>query len=202
MLAFLSKLPSICKRGIILLSLLFMQLLIKFLPRLLFLIFGSSIVLISLFSANRVFSQGDDLGIARRKLYFQTEVLPDHLLYPLMMILDKVRLEITPPEEAVDLQLSYAWRRLEYTERLLTDGYQSLSFSTLTKAYKYYNAGLVQAQTISLRQDKREFLVQDTELFEDRAKKLELNFTDSQQQELMRLEFEQSTLIDFFIDSI
>lgn len=178
-----------------------MQFIIRLIPRLFFLLLGSSIVMISLFSANRVFSQGDDLELARRKLYFQEEVLPDHLLYPLAMVFDKFRLELAQPAEAVDLQLSYAWRRLEYTERLLADGYQSLSFSTLTKAYKYYSSGLLQAQAVSLRPDQREFLVQDERHFREKAKALESHFTNTQQQELMRLEADQITLTQFFIDS-
>jgi hypothetical protein len=175
-----------------------MHKLINLIPKVLLLIFGGSIMLVSLLSANRVFSQGDDMELARRKFYFQTEVLPDHLLYPLFMAFDRLRLEITPDQEAVDLQLAYAWRRLEYTERLLADGYQSLSFSTLTKAYKYYNEALSTAESIDLRPDQREFLVVDGQAFLDRAKALEPNFTDTQQQELMRLEAQQLILIDYF----
>jgi len=152
-------------------------------------------------SANRVFSQGENLELTRQKLYFEEEVLPNHLLYPVFMVFNKIKLELAQPAEAVDLQLLYAWRRLEYTERLLEEGYQSLSFSTLTKAYKYYNAALTAVKTITLRPEQEEFLSQDALHFRERAARLESYFTDHEQQELIRLKSDQTVLTQSIIDS-
>ena len=179
-----------------------MHYLVRLLPRVLFLALGASIALISLLSANRVFSQGENLALTSKKLYFQEEILPNHLLYPVYMVIDKVKLELAQPAEVIDLQILYAWRRLEYTEQLLPEGYQSLSFSTLTKAFKYYNAGLTASQAATLRPDQRTFLVQDAIHFRERAAKLESHFTDTQQQELIRLKLDQTALIQALIDSI
>ena len=178
-----------------------MHYLVRLLPRVLFLALGASIALISLLSANRVFSQGENLALTSKKLYFQEEILPNHLLYPVYMVIDKVKLELAQPAEVIDLQILYAWRRLEYTEQLLPEGYQSLSFSTLTKAYKYYNAALTAVKTITLRPEQEEFLSQDALHFRERAARLESYFTDHEQQELIRLKSDQTVLTQSIIDS-
>lgn len=163
---------------------------------------GTSIVLISLFSANRVFSQEDSVPLTHRKIYFQGEMLPDHLLYPVVMVVDRLRLAVADPARAVDISIEYAWQRLEYTEGLLAQGYQSLSFSTLTKAYKYYNAALAQAQSLDTPAEKQQWLIADAQRFARVAEALTVSFTDPEKQELAHLRADQAVLLQPFIDSL
>lgn len=172
-----------------------------FLPKFLFLSLGGAIALVSLFSANRVFSQEEAPPMARQKLYFQKEILPDHLLYPVFAGFDRLRLELASPERGVELSVQYAWDRLKSTESLLANGYQELSFSTATKAFKYYAEALSRAQTLSLTEDQRAFLAKDNLRFQQEIMHLLPSFSDTQRHELQRLSTEQDVLRQFFIDS-
>lgn len=163
---------------------------------------GASIVFVSLFSANRVFSQEDSSPLTHQKIYFQGEMLPDHLLYPIVMAVDRVRLAVAGPQQAVDVSIDYAWQRLKYTEGLLAEGYQSLSFSTLTKAHKYYNVALLQAQSLDLTNEKQQWLITDAQRFGQAAEALTVSFTDPEKQELAHLRADQAVLLQWFIDSL
>lgn len=171
-------------------------------PKLLFLLLGGAIALLSLFSANRVFSQEEFVPLTRQKLYFQKEILPDHLLYPVFVGFDRARLELSKPEKAVELSRQYAWDRLESTKGLLAHGYQELSFSTATKAFKYSSEALSRAQGLSFTQEQRVFFVQDSERFQQEMARLSGSFSDTQNQELARLSAEHRVLEQFFIDSL
>ena len=57
-----------------------------------FLLFGGIVILISLTSANRLRSQGEGLQLAEQRIYFQEEISPDHLLYPLKMVVSVTQL--------------------------------------------------------------------------------------------------------------
>lgn len=175
---------------------------LRLLPTLLFLALGVGIVLISLFSANRVFSQGEMPPLARQKLYFQPNIMPDHLLYPVFMAFDRAHLEMLPAEQKVSVHLEYAWKRLEYTEALLKEGYQSLSFSTLTKAHKHYVEGLSQAQSLGFSQEKRQFLIEDSARFQAESHSLLESFSDDERHELARLHTDLAAVRQFFVDSL
>jgi hypothetical protein len=179
-----------------------MQLFTRSLPKILFLLFGGLVMILSLLSANRIFSQDDDFSLTQQQFYFQKEILPDHLLYPLLMIVDRSKLLMADEEQQVGLQTTYAWQRLEHTEILLERGYRSLSFSTLTKAYKYYHQALLSARELELTADQRQALIDDADHFVNQAEKLFTSFTDVERQELSRLQAEQQILKQFFIDSI
>lgn len=165
--------------------------------RIVFLCAGAGIVLLSFFSANTIFSQGDSLKLAQKKLYIEKEVLPDHLLYPVFMTFDRVQLELTPEDKKADLQISYGWQRLEATHRLLEKGYQALSFTTLTKAYKYQNAGLNQAGKSSSYDQKQKARFQ-AEKFMEEVSNITSSFTDAQQEELRQLQHEQEILLQTY----
>ncbi|OGJ37559.1 MAG: hypothetical protein A2383_00880 [Candidatus Pacebacteria bacterium RIFOXYB1_FULL_39_46] len=179
-----------------------MKFIIKSSPQLLFLIFGGVVVLMSLMSANRIFSQGSGLELTKQKLYFQGEILPDHLLYPTFAGLDRLQIIMANNSNKVDLKTECAWKRLAYTQALLEKGHLELSFSTLTKAYKYYLDALITAQSLSLTTLQKERLIESVEIFQFTANDLFTSFSDSQQEELNRLGNQLTVLSQFFIDSI
>lgn len=103
--------------------------------------FSVLVIIISLQSANQ------NLGVSNSKLmagkfYVAKEILPDHSLYPLLMVVDRLRLELADPEKRVDLLVANANRRLFYSKKLLEKNNQALAFATLSKAIKYINQAL------------------------------------------------------------
>jgi hypothetical protein len=75
---------------------------------------------------------------APRRITFGEDILPNHVLYPLVMIGDRVRLwQAHTPEERVQLQVEYAHRRLAYAQTLFAQGQIELAVTTITKAEKY-----------------------------------------------------------------
>ncbi len=108
----------------------------------LFAVISASIVLfISLQSANKE-EVSREIGMKAGKFYVAKEILPDHSLYPLLMVVDRIRLELSDSERRTYLMVAYNNRRLFYSKRLLEKGNLGLAFITLSKANKYINQAL------------------------------------------------------------
>jgi len=103
---------------------------------LIFAFFGVIILFISLVAANR-FTTGSGLSLSGNKIYFGRKILPDHLLYPVLMIHDRLTFEAATPDQQVLLRLSIADDRYESAQQLLERGQQDLAVTTLTKSQKY-----------------------------------------------------------------
>ncbi len=86
--------------------------------------------------AHSVASRGEKSS-ADRLLYFDKAMLPDHVLYPLYMAADRVRLDVAPQDQRVVLEIEYANNRLLAGEELLDLKKEALAVSTFTKAEKY-----------------------------------------------------------------
>lgn len=104
-------------------------------------LFSGLIILISLQSANKT-QMVNNNKLMSGKFYVAKEILPDHSLYPLLMIVDRLRLELADSERRIDLLVSNANRRLFYSRKLLEKNNQDLAFITLSKALKYINQAL------------------------------------------------------------
>ena len=111
---------------------------------------GLLIMFISITAANPVKSAGDNES--EKKFYFGQTILPDHLMYPLLMIADRVKLETVTGEEEVYTRVAYSVRRFEAAKLLLQKDKEAMAYSTLTKSQKYlHHAGnLVNSQDLSL----------------------------------------------------
>lgn len=107
-------------------------------------IFAAFILLVSLQSASKSKLIGNT-NLVRNKFYIAKEILPDHSLYPLLMIADRMRLELADSEQRVYLLISYANRRFFYTKKLLIKNNQDLALVTLSKASKYMNSALIES---------------------------------------------------------
>lgn len=103
--------------------------------------FAVFILLISLQSANKARISNDE-RLVSGKFYIAKEILPDHSLYPALMVVDRLRLELADPEKRVYLLNSYATRRLFYSKKLLEKGDEALALATFSKAIKYINQAL------------------------------------------------------------
>ncbi|MBT4652519.1 MAG: hypothetical protein HOA85_03645 [Candidatus Pacebacteria bacterium] len=133
------------------------------------------------------------MQLAQKRMYLKKEILPDHVLYPVFMVFDRVRLVTSSEKEQVNLHVSYSWQRLDATKELLQKGYQALSFTTFTKACKHQNLGLLQAKQFSSLEEKQKILVQSKQFY-NQALHLSRNFSDVQQLEIIQLLQEQENL--------
>jgi HEPN domain-containing protein len=74
-------------------------------------------------------------------------LLPDHFLYPIKMLRDRIWLELTTdPLERAELLLKLADKRLWAAQMLIEEGKNSLAVTTATKAEKYLQRALDQEQ--------------------------------------------------------
>jgi hypothetical protein len=103
--------------------------------------FALFILFVSLQSANKN-RMTSNSSLVSNKFYIAKEILPDHSLYPTLMLIDRLRLELASAEKRTYLLMNYGNRRLFYSRRLLEEGNSDLAFITLTKALKYANQAL------------------------------------------------------------
>jgi len=91
-------------------------------------------------------------NLKSRRFYVKKEILPDHSLYPLLMVVDRLRLSMADRERRLYLLTAYANRRLFYATRLIDKDEELLALSTLSKSQKYLNQALLEAKF--LREEK------------------------------------------------
>jgi hypothetical protein len=73
-------------------------------------LFANLIIIISLQSANKK-QVVDNNKLMSGKFYVAKEILPDHSLYPFLMMVDRLRLELADSEKKIGLLVSNATRR-------------------------------------------------------------------------------------------
>jgi len=114
-------------------------------------LFCSFILLVSLFTSNRV--EVGQLGrLPSTRIYVSDVILPDNALYLPVMARDRVRLFFTPDREQVFLKLEYAHTRYKAAQALAIKGQGPLAITTMTKSQKY----LLQA-VYQVRADKEAY---------------------------------------------
>lgn len=99
-------------------------------------LFGVFIVVISLFA----YSGNKSAQFEKKSVttfYFSKTILPDHVLYPILMAFDKGLLFITTGESELFLRIRLAQDRMLRAQQLLDKGDEGLALSTLTKSQKY-----------------------------------------------------------------
>lgn len=128
---------------------------------LLALVFASLVLFVSLQSANKKLV--DDSNMMSSKFYVAKEILPDHSLYPLLMAVDRVRLEMADSQRKTSLLVAYGNRRLYYSRKLLEKGNTALAFTTLGKAMKYMSQAL-EENIFLLERDNAKKQAEDREL--------------------------------------
>lgn len=100
------------------------------------LLFGGAILGISLLSASQPFAY-DAPPERETSLYVGTRMLPDHVLYPAAMIIDRVALLTTSPENRATKEVSLAFERLKSVASLLQKNKPQLALITLKKSQHY-----------------------------------------------------------------
>lgn len=74
---------------------------------------------------------------SERKFYVSKRILPDHILYPVLMAIDKGLLMVATGESEIFLRIRLAQDRMLSAQALLQKGEETLALSTLTKSQKY-----------------------------------------------------------------
>lgn len=144
------------------------------------LIFGIAIVGVSLTAVSPVHSAEGDLQASHRRVYFGETILPDHAVYPALMMMDRVELKTAPLNKKLDLQVEYSLRRLEYARQLIEKNEIELALTTLTKSQKYmlHAAEDVKAPEVPLEVQKDMLIVLDRYIAQVRH--LDQHFSNSQ----------------------
>ncbi len=91
----------------------------------------------SLVASSQKQDNADSDRVSRKQLYFGKKILPDHIFYPALMVVDKSLLFITSGESEVFLRIRLAQDRMISANSLLDKNEEGLAFSTLTKSQKY-----------------------------------------------------------------
>ncbi len=148
---------------------------------------GSLILAISLSQSSQpAFSSSGSFDATQRRLYFD-DILPDHVAYPVLMALDRVKLESASPIEEVHLQVEFGQRRLDYARALLEKGNQPLALATLTKSIKYLGLAGTSAIDQNMPASVRSFVSQAISFHLKEVAELQLQFSDSDRAVIDRL---------------
>lgn len=107
------------------------------------LVFGLLVVFISLVSTNQVISY-EGTQASQKKFYIGENILPDHIVYPLVAAADRLLLLTVSATEKIKLQLTYAQIRMDYAQALLLKGEPYLANIALTKSQKYVGLATLQ----------------------------------------------------------
>lgn len=103
----------------------------------LLLIFGSGILYSSIYSVNRSLTNQASGRLCAKEWYWSDQLLPDHPLYPALMVRDKISLWAAPDDQRQRRQLLYAQERLDSARQLAAKGNMDLAVSTLSKSQLY-----------------------------------------------------------------
>ncbi|MBU0576801.1 hypothetical protein KJ654_04065 [Patescibacteria group bacterium] len=101
------------------------------------LIVGVLMVMISINTSMPAAYPSSGFQASHRQFYLNNTILPDHILYPVLMTVDKFQLETTPFPERLWLQAEYGWRRLDYARQLIDKNKIDLALTAFTKSQKY-----------------------------------------------------------------
>ncbi len=156
-------------------------------------LFGVSLVGISLVAASQVQSQGNQAS--RREMYFKSEVLPDHALYPLLMAKDRVLLEIAQPKDRIHLRITYATQRMHYARRLIAKEKYSTALSTATKAQKYLLTAALEARQLGLEESCMEEITSSLRQQTDQLIQIQEYYSDDEQMVLQTLIAESESFL-------
>lgn len=94
---------------------------------------------LSLVSVSQAASHGSssELVSSSRTFYLDDTILPDHVLYPLLMAQDRAELALSPNHRKSQLLRKHAWDRLRVSRELVEKQRPQLALTTLSKAQKY-----------------------------------------------------------------
>ncbi len=141
-------------------------------------VFGLFVFLISLIatmSASKI-----AMHERERTLYFDRKILPDHVFYPLIVVVDRLELKMSEPEERIVLEMDYAGKRLEAAKALFKQEKNDLAFVTLNKAHQYLLKANEDVFNLERQGKYLNFTVGLNKKFQQEYEKLKENMDDAQ----------------------
>lgn len=116
-------------------------------------------------------------------------ILPDHPLYIIGMISDRVDLWLATPEERFALKLEYADTRLTTSQHLLQRKRRGMALTTLTKAEKYIISAAEEIPILpkELQESARASLLSTIQIHDSMIRAIKPAFSDPQQATIDRL---------------
>lgn len=145
--------------------------------------FGSSVLVISLFSATQV-SSNEGQDASEGKLYFSRQILPDHSFYKVLMAVDRLQLETASAKEQIYMRVEYAHRRLEYAQALLDKGNEELAMTTLLKSQNYLNQAAQAAMQDAVSSTTKERIAKAIRYHSQQLRQLAPRLTDAHRAQL------------------
>jgi hypothetical protein len=103
------------------------------------LMFGVAVVFISFVSFRSYEVSNYFVAGTTRDFYLTRNILPDHLLYPFVMVIDHAQLRLTRDHnDRATLKTGYANNRLESARALFERGNIALAMETTNKSHHYF----------------------------------------------------------------
>jgi len=159
------------------------------------LLLGCAILGVSLSAGNTmVQSAGTSFETSKKQFYLNEAVLPDHVVYPVLMAVDRVKLEMETPEERVYKQVEYAQRRFESTQGLLEKDMTALALTTVTKGEKYLINAAHGALELENGDAQRRFVYRTLVYYNSDLEKLKGQFPDADRPLIDQLQREMLSL--------
>ncbi len=157
------------------------------------LFFAVGVLALSLIEVQAVYA-GNKTTTERKQLYFGKDILPDNLMYPALMAIDRIQLETAPNSERIFLEMEYANRRLGYAQQLLNDNKESLALTTALKAENYLQNAVHDAQVLQAPSSVTQRLSKTLLYHIQQLKELSPKFTDSNRSEIDKI-IEQDQIV-------
>jgi len=144
------------------------------------LFFGVLILAISFSTANSAMSSEGMNATSTKQFYMGQTILPDHVAYPALMAMDRVRLELDTPHERIFTQIEFAHRRFEYSKALMEKGNLTESLSTLTKSQKYLTHAAQDALKVKASDSVKQYVLKTLSYYQDQLTRLKPGFGDAE----------------------
>lgn len=148
---------------------------------------GSGILFVSLAAGNSQVFSSTDIPTSNKQFYLSQNILPDHVAYPVLMAVDRLKLETAGSSERIYLQVDYAQRRFESTKELVDRHNSSLALTTLTKSQKYLLNAAIEALEPEVSHSLKVYVVKSLNYYEKAIGELRASFTDSEREVIDQL---------------
>ncbi len=144
------------------------------------LVLGVLILAISFSTANSALSSDGQSTTSAKQFYMGQTILPDHVAYPALMAMDRIRLELDTPQERVFTQIEYAHRRFEYSQALREKNNQTLALSTLSKSQKYLVHAAQDALAPQTPDSVKQYVLKTLAYYADQLVRIKPEFGDAE----------------------
>jgi len=154
-------------------------------------LFTGSILGVSLMSSvPSAYSFSQQFKNNDKQFYLDEDILPDHVLYPALMVADKVKMKLANDTEQVYLATTYANLRLRAAQELLAKNNPPLALATYSKSQKYLLRAAGAALATTDNPELRQHVLQTMLFHHQESKKVREEFDEEGKQAVVQLDNE------------